>query len=136
MKSWKSSANNLTSVSKLPGIPNYFFMCTKKRSGPNIEPWDSQEHCTNKKPEKNQTVSHMGNLTNYFYTYASNKFSSFPKGLFQEKYTQWVDWGYLISRDCEMKACGISRDYSKKEWSFLRLKLSKVHKFPVAKWKT
>ena len=66
MKSWKSSANNLTSVSKLPGIPNYFFMYTKKRSGPNIEPWDSQEHCTNKETRKKPDFFPHGKFNKLF----------------------------------------------------------------------
>ena len=78
-------------------FPNYLgfqitFLCILKKEVAQILNLETVRNTVPiRKPEKNQTFSHMGNLTNYFYTYASNKFSSFPKGLFQEKYTQWVD---------------------------------------------
>ena len=60
------------------------------------------------KPEINQTVSHMENLTNYFSNYVSNKFNSFLKELFQEKNKQGVE-GIEFPRDCETKFPGVIR---------------------------
>ena len=52
--------NNLTSDLKLPRKIVYIY---QQRSGPNIEPWDCQEHCTNKETRGKLDYFPHGNLT-------------------------------------------------------------------------
>ena len=95
-------------------IPNYLgfqitFLCIPKREVALILNLETVRNTVPiGKPDGNQTVSHMGNLTNYFSNYVSNKFNSFFKELFEEKSKQGVE-GIEFSRDCEMKFPGVIR---------------------------